>query len=234
MFKYQPGVAYINTKQRRILVNKEAPIFRISHTIGLKGLGSDYSYNITEVGVRKRIWLRSWGSMDFDMAAGAQWNSVPFPLLCMPRTNLSYVYEDKMFYLINNMEFLNDRYAQLLFNWNMHGKIFNRIPLLQKLKWREHIGVNLLWGKLTDKNNPTLEANRHRTDLFFFPGVFERDGSFSSTTQLMDPQRPYVEAAFGVHNIFKILHIDYVRRFTYLNDPKTTKWGIRFIFRVIF
>ena len=234
MFKYQPGVAYINTKQRRILVNKEAPIFRISHTIGLKGLGSDYSYNITEVGVRKRIWLRSWGSMDFDMAAGAQWNSVPFPLLCMPRTNLSYVYEDKMFYLINNMEFLNDRYAQLLFNWNMHGKIFNRIPLLQKLKWREHIGVNLLWGKLTDKNNPTLESNRHRTDLFFFPGVFERDGSFSSTTQLMDPQRPYVEAAFGVHNIFKILHIDYVRRFTYLNDPKTTKWGIRFIFRVIF
>ena len=139
-----------------------------------------------------------------------------------------------MFYLINPMEFLNDRYAQLLFNWNMHGKIFNRIPLLQKLKWREHIGVNLLWGKLTDKNNPTLEANRHRTDLFFFPGVFERDGSFSSTTQLMDPQRPYVEAAFGVHNIFKILHIDYVRRFTYLNDPKTTKWGIRFIFRVIF
>lgn len=234
MLKYQPGVAYINTKQRRILVNKEAPIFSLSHRVGIKGLGSDYTYNVTELGLRKRFWLRSWGSVDFDIAAGAQWNKVPFPLLCMPRTNLSYVYEDRMFYLVNNMEFLNDRYAQVLFNWNMHGKIFNRIPLLQKLKIREHIGVNLLWGKLTDKNNPLLEENRNRSDLFFFPGEFLPDGSYRSTTRLMNPRTPYVEAAFGVHNIFKILHVDYVRRFTYTDNLVTPKWGVRFVFRVIF
>lgn len=234
MLQYQPGVAYINTKQRRILVNKEAPIYRISHTVGLKGLASDYTYNLTEIGVRKRVWLNSWGRMDFDMAAGAQWNKVPFPLLIMPRTNLSYIYEDKMYYLIDNMEFLNDRYAQLLFNWKLHGKIFNRIPLFKKLKLREHVGVNVLWGKLTDKNNPYLEQNKDRRDLFFFPGEFMPDGTFRSTSRVMDPKRPYVEAALGIHNIFKILHVDYVRRLTYLEDPKTTKWGIRFTFRVIF
>ncbi len=234
MMQYQPGVAYINTKQRRILVNKEAPIFRIAHTVGLKGVWSDYSYNLTELGIRKRIWLRSWGRMDFDMAAGAQWNRVPFPLLCMPKSNLSYVYEDKMFYLVNNMEFLNDRYAQLLFNWNLHGKIFNRLPLIRQLKWREHIGVNVLWGGLTDKNNPFLERNKDRTDLFFFPGEFVAPGIWRSASRVMDPHTPYVEAAFGVHNIFKILHVDYVRRFTYLSDPATQRWGIRFVFRVIF
>lgn len=234
MLQYQPGVAYINTKQRRILVNKEAPIYRVSHTIGLKGLLSDYTYNLTEVGVRKRFWLHSWGRMDFDMAAGAQWNQVPFPLLIMPRANLAYVYDDDMYYLVDNMEFLNDRYAQLMFNWNLHGKIFNRIPLINRLKIREHIGFNMLWGRLTDKNNPYLESNKNRMDLYHFPGVFERDGSFRSTSRVMNPEQPYMEIALGVHNIFKILHIDYVRRLTYIDDPKTTKWGIRFYFRVIF
>ena len=232
--QYQPGVAYINTKQRRILVNKEAPIYRISHMAGLRGVWSDYTYNLTEVGVRKRVWLRSWGRMDFDFAAGAQWNRVPFPLLIMPRANLAYVYDDDMYYLVDNMEFLNDRYAQLMFNWSMNGKIFNRIPLFNRLKWREHVGFNILWGRLTDKNNPYLEKNKTRSDLYYFPGEFNPDGSFRQQSKVMDPQVPYVEAAFGIHNIFKLFHIDYVRRFTYLDDPRTTRWGIRFMARVIF
>ena len=231
--KYQPGVAYINTKQRRILVNKEAPIYRISHTVGLKGLASDYTYNLTEIGVRKRVWLHSWGRMDFDFAAGAQWNKVPFPLLIMPKANLSYVYEDDMYNLVNNMEFFNDRYAQLMFNWNLHGKIFNRIPLINRLKIREHIGVNVLWGRLTDKNNPDLEQNRNRDDIFVFPGEFQ-NGTFKPTGYAMNPRIPYVEAAFGIHNIFKLVHVDYVRRFTYIDDPAITRWGIRFMVRVIF
>ena len=231
--KYQPGVAYINTKQRRILVNKEAPIYRISHTVGLKGLASDYTYNLTEIGVRKRVWLHSWGRMDFDFAAGAQWNKVPFPLLIMPKANLSYVYEDDMYNLVNNMEFFNDRYAQLMFNWNLHGKIFNRIPLINRLKIREHIGVNVLWGRLTDKNNPDLEQNRNRDDIFVFPGEFQ-NGTFKPTGYAMNPRIPYVEASFGIHNIFKLVHVDYVRRFTYIDDPAITRWGIRFMVRVIF
>ncbi len=234
LLQYQPGVAYINTKQRRILVNKEAPIYRISHIAGLRGVWSDYTYNLTEVGVRKRVWLRSWGRMDFDFAAGAQWNRVPFPLLIMPRANLAYVYDDDMYYLVDNMEFLNDRYAQLMFNWSLNGKIFNRIPLFNRLKWREHVGFNILWGRLTDKNNPYLEENKTRTDLYYFPGEFNADGSFRQQSKVMDPQVPYVEAAFGIHNIFKLFHIDYVRRFTYLDDPRTTRWGIRFMARVIF
>lgn len=234
LLQYQPGVAYINTKQRRILVNKEAPIYRISHLAGLRGAWSDFTYNLTEIGIRKRVWLRSWGRMDFDFAAGAQWNRVPFPLLIMPRANLAYVYDDDMYYLVDNMEFLNDRYAQLMFNWTLNGKIFNRIPLLNRLKWREHVGFNMLWGRLTDKNNPYLEQNKGRNDLFFFPGEFRNDGSFRHQSRIMNPERPYIEAAFGIHNIFKLFHIDYVRRFTYIDDPRTTRWGIRFMARVIF
>ena len=30
---------------------------------------------------------------------------------------------------------------------------------------------------------------------------------------------PYIEASVGIYNIFKLLHIEYVRRFTYTDIP---------------
>ncbi|MCI6555636.1 MAG: DUF5686 and carboxypeptidase regulatory-like domain-containing protein, partial [Prevotella sp.] len=136
-----PGRTYINTKQRRLPINLDAPVFGLGHTLGIKGfLGGDYRYNLTEASIYKRFWVGSWGKIDTYLKAGAQWNKVPFPLLIMPAANLSYIVEDGTFNLINNMEFLNDRYASLDVSWDLNGKILNRIPLLKKLKWREYIG----------------------------------------------------------------------------------------------
>lgn len=234
-FSYQPGVTWINTKQRRIAANNDAPILSLSHTAGAKGvLGSDYSYNLTEAGIYKRFWMASWGKIDMDLKGGVQWNQVPFPLLIMPAANLSYIKEDNMFSLIDNMEFLNDRYASLMVSWDMNGKIFNRIPLLKKLKWREFIGCNVLWGTLSSKNNPFLEKNAGNADLYYFPGHFNADGSFSYLSSVMDKKKPYVEVIAGVHNIFKLLHVEYVRRLTYIDNPDTNKWGIRLMMRVTF
>ena len=50
----------------------------------------------------------------------------------------------------------------------------------------------------------------------------------------MDPKTPYIEAIVGIHNIFKLLHVQYVRRITYTNNPNINKWGIRFMVRVTF
>ena len=52
------------------------------------------------------------------------------------------------------MEFLNDRYASLMWDWDFAGKLLHRIPLIRQLKWRESIGFCILWGGLSDKNNP--------------------------------------------------------------------------------
>ena len=139
-----------------------------------------------------------------------------------------------MFSLIDNMEFLNDRYVSLMVSWDMNGKIFNRIPLLRKLKWREMIGCNVLWGMLTDKNNPLLERNAGDSRLYYFPGHFNADGTFSYLSSPMDRHTPYVEVFAGIHNIFKILHVEYVRRLTYVDRPDTDKWGIRLMMRITF
>lgn len=231
--RYQPGATWINTKQRRIAANNDAPIFALNHTVGIKNLfGGQYNYNYTEAEIYKRFWGGSWGKIDNDIRAGVQWNKVPFPLLIMPAANLSYIMEDNTFNLINNMEFLNDRFVSYMVSWDINGKILNRIPLIKKLKWREYIGCNVLWGMLSDKNNPYCNANDK--NLFYFPGRFNSDGSYTAISHVMDKKVPYVEAIVGIHNIFKLLHIEYVRRLTYIDRPGTSKWGIRFMFRATF
>lgn len=223
--RYAPGETFINTKQRRLPVNLDAPVFTLSHTTGIKGfLGGDYDYNFTEASIYKRLWLNSWGKIDILAKGGIQWNKVPFPLLIMPAANLSYIISDETFNLINNMEFLNDRYASLDISWDLNGKIFNRIPLLKKLKWREWLGIKCLWGTLTDKNNPTLAANASDGMLMEFP-----EGSY-----IMDSKRPYIELIAGIHNIFKIIHIQYVHRLNYNHLPTATKNGIRLMMRLTF
>ena len=67
------------------------------------------------------------------------------------------------------MEFLNDRYAQFNLAWDLEGKIFNRLPLIKRLKWREYIAFKGMWGHLTDKNNPLLPQNAADTKLYKFP-----------------------------------------------------------------
>ena len=236
---FEPGATYINTKQRRIKINKDAPIISVSHTMGLNHfLGGEYSYNVTEAGIYKRLYVPSgWGYISTDIKGGIQWNKVPFPLLIHPAANQSFIVEDFTFSLISNLEFLNDRYLQGMIEWDLCGKIFNRIPLLKKLQWRELIGFNILWGTLSDKNNPA-KSNYQDSELFYFPGHFKTgpDGKqfYENNTVVMDKTHPYMELRLGVHNVFKLFHIEYVRRLSYRHNPGVNKEGIRFMFRMQF
>ena len=217
--RYAPGETYINNKQRRRVINLDAPVFNLSHTTGFNGLlGGQYDYNYTELHIFKRFWLSSWGKVDVAMKGGIQWNQVPYPLLIHPSANQSYTIQRETFSLINTMEFLNDRFASLMVSWDLNGKIFNRTPLIRNLHWREYIGFRMLWGTLTDKNNPFLAQNAGSPILMYFP-----EGS-----NVMDSKKPYAEIVLGVHNIFKFFHVEYVRRLNYNELPTSPKWGMRY------
>lgn len=223
-FNYRPGQSYVNSKQKRMTVNLDAPEFNVKHTMGIKHfLGGDFNSNLTEVSIYKRFWLGSWGHIDTRVQGGAQWNKVPFQFLITPPVNTSYFEHQGTFNLMKGLEFLNDRYAQFNLAWDLEGKIFNRLPLIKKLKWREYVAFKGMWGHLTDKNNPYLPQNANDTELYKFPvdtRVMTRD--------------PYMEFVVGVHNIFKCLEVDYVRRLTYTNAPGISKNGIRFGFNLVF
>ena len=73
--RFAPGETFINTKQRRLPINLDAPVFKLSHTFGMKDvLGGEYNYNFTELGIYKRFWLKSWGKMDIYLKGGIQWD----------------------------------------------------------------------------------------------------------------------------------------------------------------
>ena len=223
-FVYRPGQSYINTKQGRIMVNKDAPEYKLTHTMGFQHfLGGNFSYHLTEASVYKRFWLGSWGKFDVRLMAGAQWSKVPYPLLIMPPVNTSYMEHQGSFNLMENMEFMNDRYALFNLAWDLNGKLFNRIPLLKKLKWREYISLKGMWGHLTDKNNPRLPQNANDDVLYQFP----------EHTRMMTND-PYMEFVVGIHNILKCLEIDYVRRLTYNHFDGVSKNGVRFGFNLSF
>ena len=192
--------------------------------MGIKNfLGGEYKLNMTEASIYKRFWLGSWGYVNTHLIGGAQWSKVPFPLLIMPPANLTYFEMENTMSMLKNMEFLSDRYAFASVSWDLNGKLFNRLPLIRKLKWREWVSVKGMWSTLTDKNNPLLELNQNSTMLFQMP-----EGA-----SVMDKKKPYWEVVVGVHNIFKFFAVDYVRRMNY-NGPGIKKNGIRFMFMASF
>ena len=218
--RYAPNEKFFQTQWNRFPVSLDAPVFTLSHTIAGKGvLGSDYAYNHTEAGIQKRFWFSAFGYTDIILKAGKVWDKVPFPLLIIPNANLSYTIQPESYSLMNAMEFMNDEYFSWDVTYFLNGWLLNRIPLLQKLKWREVLSCRGLYGRLSDKNNPEMSDG-----LFTF---------LIADTRAMG-KTPYIEARVGIENIFKVLRLDYVWRLTYRDSPNIDKSGLRISLHMTF
>lgn len=219
---FAPGERAYNGRSGKESVfnlSKDAPVFKLSHQLGIKGvLGGDYNYNHTEISAEKRIWLSSFGHIDAQIKAGKVWDKVPFPLLILPNTNQSITIQPEAFHMMNALEFVTDQYVSFNATYYLKGWILNRIPGIKWLRLREVLSFNMIYGGLTDKNNPTLTPG-----LFLLPDGTQPLGS-----------TPYMECSVGLENIFKILRIDYYRRLTYLDHPDIKKGGIRIALRFTF
>lgn len=220
--RFAPGERAYNGrsgKESIFNLSKDAPVFKLSHQLGIKGiLGGDYNYNHTEVSAEKRIWLSSFGHIDAQLKAGKVWDKVPFPLLILPNTNQSITIQPEAFHMMNALEFVTDQYVSFNATYYMKGWLLNRIPGIKWLRLREVLSFNMVYGGLTDKNNPTLTPG-----LFLLPEGTQPLGS-----------TPYMECSVGLENIFKILRVDYYRRLTYLNHPNIKKGGVRIALRFTF
>ena len=223
--RYAPGQKFYQHTGKRVRVSRDAPIFSITQKIGLENaLGADYHIHSTEFSAKKRIWLSSFGNIIADVNAGKIWNEVPYPLLFVPNANTSYFLSVNTFSMMNMMEFINDEYLSLFLTYHVNGWIFNRLPLIKYLKLREVFAFRSVWSSLNDKNNPVINPN-----VFLFP--MDKDGNTVSSK--MD-NRPYMEAVFGIENIFRIFRIDYVMRLSYLDKPNINKHGFQIGLNLVF
>lgn len=212
-FRYGKNEKFYQTRNLRIPITFDALIVNASHVMARKGfLGSDYDYQRTDIGFRKRFWFSAFGYIDIITKAGKVWTKVPYPLLILPNANLTYTIQPETYTNMNALEFINDEYVSWDVTYYMNGNLLNRLPLIKRLKWREVFGFRGLWGNLTDKNNPAMGGE----GLYAFP---------KTTYKMSDT--PYMEASVGIENIFKFLRIDYVWRLNYLDHPDIQKSGVR-------
>ena len=216
--RYAPFEKFYQGKLYRTPIIDKYPIFNLRYTAGLKGvLGGEYNYHNLMGSIDKRFYLSQLGYTDVTVEGGYLFGKVPFPLLTIHRANQTYAYQLNSYNLMNFLEFVSDKYASVNLDHNFNGFFFNKIPLIKRLKLREVASIKVLYGSLRDENNPNKNP-----DLFQFP----KNSDGVTTTQSLD-RTPYVEGSIGVGNIFKILRVDMVKRFNYLNNPEVSEWGIR-------
>lgn len=223
--RYAKNEQFYQSQKFRMTMNSTSPIYTLNYSYHSPLFNSDYEFHKVEATIYKRWFILSFGFADITIKGGQVFGKTAYPLLFVHQANQNWAYQDESFNLMNYFEFVSDRYVQGILNYNFNGYIFNRIPLLNRLKWREVFAVKAIWGEITKDNMPSAD-NPTLID-------FAKDEKGRYKTYTLEKE-PYIEANVGIDNIFKVMRIDYVRRFTYLDNPNISKWGIRFRFRFTF
>jgi hypothetical protein len=143
--------------------------------------------------------------------------------------------------MMNWFEFVSDKYVSIDYYHHFNGFVFNKVTFLKKLKWRMTTGVKAVWGGVSVSNTPGLTEdsrifNYPRREVLDGDGnvVVDQFGNVQTEQVTFTLERmPYIEASVGIENIFKVVSVDLVKRFTHLDNPNVSKlgaargWGFR-------
>ena len=216
--RWAPNEQFFENKVSRRNIINQYPIFIFQYSKGIKGLyGGGYSYDAFHLNISKRFFISPLGFSDVRLNAGYLFGTLPFPLLIIPSANRSYFYSATSYNLMNVQEFVADHFAGLNIDHFFNGFFFNKIPLLKKLRLREVVAAKILYGGLRNENNPNDNPAQ-----ILFPATNGITSTFAMTGQ------PYIEASVGVYNIFSIIRLDLIKRFTYLSHPNVSNLGLLF------
>jgi len=220
--RYAPNESFYQGKLYRATFPNKHPIIQLKIAGGSDFINNDYDYLRLQFNISRRYYVSIFGYTDVSLEAGKIFGNVPYPLLFIHRANQTYAYQKNSYNLMNFLEFVSDQYASFNIDHSFNGFILNKIPVIKQLKLREIITCKVLYGRLNNSNNPD-----YRNDLFIFPS----DASGTPLTYTLTNQ-PYIEAGVGLSNIFRIFRVDFIKRFTYLDNPNVDDTGFRIQFRL--
>ncbi len=205
-----PNKQFIQGRQYRRPIINEYPIWTLRYEASIKDFfGSNYGYHKLELGFFKRINMSILGHANIGIEASKIWGDLPYTELFIPPANQSFAYQRESFNMMNFLEFVSDQQIFIRAEQFFKGFIFNRLPLLKKLKLREVATFKMVYGSLSDGNDPNQDDSIPRFDV---------DEQGRPLTFLFT-DGPYIEGSVGITNIFKVLRLDLVKRFSYLDNP---------------
>ncbi len=204
---------FITGNFNRVSLGSKFPVIGIQYGFGISDMfNNSYGYQRLRVGIRHWFNVFNIGWSKYILEAGKVWGTLPWPLLRLHPGNETFIYDVYAYNLMNYFEFVSDEYVSLSYTHHFDGLLFNHIPLVRKLKWREVVTFRGVVGTLSKSN---LEYNK-------LPDI----------THTLN--KPYMEAGVGIENIFKIFRIDAIWRLSHLENTKANKFGIFFAFNFRF
>ena len=217
--KWRPGVQPLlsETINRPISIKTNAtdPVLTFRYTLGLRNVfGGDVAYHKFSFNIVQTLKMGGLGRGKYSFTLGYVPSSVPYPLLENHLGNTTFIYNPNAFNLMRFFEFASDRYASLNYTQHFEGSLLNYIPAIRSLKWRLVGTANILYGGISQKNlNNILDQK-----------VLGISGLNNT---------PYIEAGYGVENIFKFFRVDFLHRLTYRNninsiDGTVKNFGVKF------
>jgi hypothetical protein len=206
---------FISGDFSRISLGTKWPVMQVNYSKSLQNaFRGEYDYQKVVLNLSDRVRLISLlGYTDYTAEVGKIFGAVPYPLMELHGGNETYVYDYMSFNMMKYYEFASDQYASIGMFHHFEGLLFNKVPILKKLKWREVVTCKALWGSVNDINRKTL--------------------IFPNTLNALNNE-PYVEISAGVENIFKVFRIDALWRSTYLRERAIENFGVKFGFQLAF
>ena len=189
---------------KRMRLKSIRPIFEVASSIGLKGfLNSDYSFLKLRASARQQVPY-VFGQFRYNLTAGKIFGRVPYIDIEQFGGNNGFIKDINRFFLMNEVEYNADMFAQLFVSQHFQGYFFNKIPLLKKLGWRENVYFRTAVGSVRDDNK----------------------NYFRAPNELSSIEDIYAETGFGISNVFKFFEVHSIWRLTQHDKSTTRKWGV--------
>jgi hypothetical protein len=212
-FRWAKDEEFIGGSFDRSSLRSRYPIISIQGIFGVKDLfGSDYNYQKIEFQLEHHRLIGALGRIRYGFSAGYVFGTAAYPFLKVHEGNQSYWLMTSTFNKLNFFEFISDKYIGAFIENHWEGLLFDRIPLINKLKWRLVTLGRITYGSISDRHSQQM----------LLPSFTKQFGNL-----------PYVELAVGIENIFKVARVDLVWRVTHL-DPGMSPIGVRARFALNF
>ena len=205
--RYAPDENLVQAENRRRAIGlKRLPVFTFRYTLGYRNLFErrSPSYSKYNLLVTHSVSVGQLGRLGYRVEGSYIPDAVPYLILKTPLGNQTPFYNANAFNLMNYFEFVTDRSVSLRLDHHFEGLFLNSIPGIRGLNWRLVATANLLYGSLSAAN--TSQPRR------------DTQGHALTPIPTLDRQ-PYVEAGYGVENIFKFIRVDFIHRVTYRDQP---------------
>ncbi len=207
--RYCKSDRYYESYTYRYVQPTKTPSITFQYTQGIKNtlLNGDYNYYKFSLQFVHRLQLPAIGYSKIIARTGYILGNSPYPVSFLTSSNPSVLRDDLTFQSTAPFEFVTNRYVMLWWEHYFDGFFFNRIPYVNLLHLREYIQVKAVYGDYSAKN----------ASLIPLP----------AGVGVPSPV-PYVEVGCGVENILNIIHVDFLWRVTYRNNPNAANFTVKF------